>query len=115
MIVDVYYFSDWETFDWLEIKLLQLSQLSRLLQPFRPSRTLVYTIIIRGKVKHHGEGRHSGERYFGLLERAFTLPTRIEPDKLQAELKDGILKLEIAKHEEEKKPLQISWKEQGQE
>jgi HSP20 family protein len=71
-----------------------------------------HTIVVRGEVKRHGEGDRSGERYFGLLERAFTVPARIEPDKIQAELKDGILKLEIAKHEEEKKPLQISWKKE---
>lgn len=69
------------------------------------------TIMIRAEVRR---GEHSssteGERFYGVMERAFTVPSRIDPDQVRAELKDGILKIEIPKKEEAKKELQISWK-----
>lgn len=47
------------------------------------------------------------ERVYGKFERAFTLPAAIDPDKIKAEYKDGVLKVEIPKPEEEK-PKQIA-------
>ncbi len=47
------------------------------------------------------------ERCFGSFHRAFTLPAAIKPDKIKANFKDGILKVEIPKPEDEK-PKQIS-------
>ncbi len=47
------------------------------------------------------------ERVYGKFERAFTLPAAIDPDKIKAEYKDGVLKVEIPKPEEEK-PKQIT-------
>ena len=47
------------------------------------------------------------ERCFGTFERAFTLPSTVDPTKISANFKDGILKIEIPKPEG-KKPKQIS-------
>lgn len=46
------------------------------------------------------------ERTFGSFHRAFTLPTAINPEKIKATFKDGILEIEIPKPEEQK-PKQI--------
>ncbi len=47
------------------------------------------------------------ERTFGRFERSFTLPGEIDPDKIKADFKDGVLKIEIPKPEEQK-PKQIT-------
>ncbi|MBW2220800.1 MAG: Hsp20/alpha crystallin family protein [Deltaproteobacteria bacterium] len=47
------------------------------------------------------------ERSFGKFERAFNLPADVEPDKIKADYKDGVLKIDIPKPEE-KKPRQIT-------
>jgi HSP20 family protein len=70
-----------------------------------------HTLLVRGEVKKEDQGRRSGERYYGVLERVFTIPNKIEPDKVQAELKDGVLKVEIPKKEQEHEQLQIAWKD----
>jgi HSP20 family protein len=43
----------------------------------------------------------------GKFQRSFSLPTDVNPDEIQAELKDGLLKIEIPVPEE-KKPKQIT-------
>ena len=48
------------------------------------------------------------ERSFGKFERSFTLPADVDPDKIKADFKDGILKLNIPKPETHK-PKQISF------
>ena len=47
------------------------------------------------------------ERCFGTFSRAFNLQHRVQPDKIKARFKDGILEVEIPKPEEEK-PKQIT-------
>ena len=47
------------------------------------------------------------ERTYGKFVRTFALPADIDPDKISAEFKDGVLKIEIPKPEE-KKPRQIT-------
>lgn len=48
------------------------------------------------------------ERSYGRFERAFTLPTGLNPDKIKADYKDGVLKVEVRKPEAEKpKPITI--------
>ncbi len=42
------------------------------------------------------------ERAFGRFHRSFTVPTEIDPDKIKAEFKDGVLTVEIPKPEEQK-------------
>ncbi|MBW2606820.1 MAG: Hsp20/alpha crystallin family protein [Deltaproteobacteria bacterium] len=49
------------------------------------------------------------ERAFGTFNRAFNLQHRIQPDKIKARFKDGVLEIEIPKPEEEK-PKQITVK-----
>jgi HSP20 family protein len=47
------------------------------------------------------------ERFFGTFNRAFNLQHRVQPDKIKAKFKDGILEIEVPKPEEEK-PKQIT-------
>jgi HSP20 family protein len=47
------------------------------------------------------------ERAFGKFERVFRLPADVNPEKISADYKDGILKIDIPKPEE-KKPKQIT-------
>ena len=47
------------------------------------------------------------ERTFGKFERSFTLPAEINLEKVKADYKDGVLKIEIPKPEEHK-PKQIT-------
>jgi len=53
------------------------------------------------------ESYYRRERLFGRFERAFTLPMDVSVDKVSADFKDGVLKIEIPKPEEHK-PKQIS-------
>ena len=47
------------------------------------------------------------ERTFGKFERAFTVPAEVDLDKIKADYKDGVLKIEIPKPEE-RKPKQVT-------
>lgn len=47
------------------------------------------------------------ERCCGTFSRTFNLQHRVQPDKIKAKFKDGVLKIEIPKPEEEK-PKQIT-------
>ncbi len=47
------------------------------------------------------------ERCFGTFSRAFNLHYRVQPDKIKAKFKDGVLEIEVPKPEEEK-PKQIT-------
>jgi HSP20 family protein len=42
------------------------------------------------------------ERSFGKFQRSFALPKGLNNDKIDADYKDGVLKIEITKPEEEK-------------
>ena len=52
------------------------------------------------------ENYHRKERAFGKFHRSFALPKGLDPDKIDADYKDGVLKIEISKHEE-KKPKKV--------
>lgn len=52
------------------------------------------------------ESYHRKERAFGKFHRSFTLPEGLDPEKIGADYKDGILRIEIPKAEE-KKPKKI--------
>ena len=55
-----------------------------------------------------GEGENfRSERFFGRFHRTVTLPTMVNPDKVKAVYKDGILTVELPKAEEAK-PKQIA-------
>lgn len=50
---------------------------------------------------------HRRERTYGKFERVFTLPMEVDPDKIKADYKDGVLKIDIPKPEKQK-PKQIT-------
>jgi HSP20 family protein len=61
----------------------------------------------RPVVAPEGATAHRQERGTLRFSRSFTLPVRVEAEKVNAELKDGILKVTLPKHAEAK-PRQIN-------
>ena len=61
-------------------------------------------LTIRGEKKlereHKDERVHVAERRYGSFERTFTLPSSADPEKVDAGLHQGVLKLQIAKRPE---------------
>jgi HSP20 family protein len=53
------------------------------------------------------ESYHRVERAYGAFSRSFTLPTTVDTEHIQAEFKDGVLRVTLPKREEAK-PKQIS-------
>ena len=45
---------------------------------------------------------HLEERYYGSFNRSFTLPSTVDPEKVQATLKNGVLRVVLDKREEVK-------------
>jgi len=70
-------------------------------------------LTISGERKSEEKEEENGytriERHFGKFERSFTLPENIKNEKIDAEYKDGILKVKLPKPEEHK-PKQIGIK-----
>jgi HSP20 family protein len=70
-------------------------------------------LTIRGERKFEEETKkenyHRVERSYGEFARSFTLPTFIDPNKINAEFKDGLLRVTLAKREEAK-PKQVEVK-----
>jgi HSP20 family protein len=64
------------------------------------------TLSIRGEVQQEEEEQkgqyHLRERVYRSFARSLTLPSSVDPDKAQAEFKDGVLKLTLPKLEEAK-------------
>jgi HSP20 family protein len=57
--------------------------------------------------KEHKEGDIvRSERYYGSFNRAFTLPSTVDPNQVNAKFENGVLELTLAK-KEEAKPRQI--------
>jgi HSP20 family protein len=56
-----------------------------------------------------GETYHRVERAYGSFERSFSLPTNVDPEKVQAVYRHGVLHLTLPKREEAK-PRSISIK-----
>jgi HSP20 family protein len=55
------------------------------------------------------ENYHRIEREYGMFSRTFSLPVVVNPEKVTAEYKDGVLKIVLPKKEEIKpKPIKIS-------
>jgi HSP20 family protein len=70
------------------------------------------SLVIRGERQDEvpeGYSIHRKERTTVRFARAFTLPTRVDPDKIEASLRDGILELRLPKAAEER-PRTISVK-----
>ena len=54
------------------------------------------------------EGKyHRRERFYGRFQRSFRLPTDVNLDKIKAQFKDGVLRIEVPKPESQK-PKQIT-------
>jgi len=56
-----------------------------------------------------GKTYHFVERSYGQFMRSFTLPTKVDPNKIDAKYADGVLEISLAKREEAK-PKTISVK-----
>ena len=59
--------------------------------------------------RHEGDSYYTFERSYGSFTRVLQLPDSVDPENVQAELKDGVLTLSIPKREEVK-PRRISLK-----
>jgi len=68
------------------------------------------TLTLKGDKKFEREAKeenyHRVERSYGGFQRAFTLPSTVQQDKVKAKFRDGILEITIPKAEEAK-PKQI--------
>jgi len=68
-------------------------------------------LTLKGERSHENEVKednyHRKERVFGNFQRSFKLPEGLVSDKIDADYKDGVLKIEIPKPEE-KKPKKIT-------
>jgi len=53
------------------------------------------------------ESYHRVERAYGTFHRSFTVPPGVDPEKVQASMKDGVLAIRLEKREEAK-PKQIA-------
>lgn len=52
------------------------------------------------RMKHEGEGKfHIVERTFGSFRRSFQLPANVQEDKIEASLKNGVLRVRVPKAE----------------
>jgi len=68
------------------------------------------TLTVRGERKFEKEEKeenfHRIERRYGSFARSFSLPSTLDPESVQANYENGVLKIELAKREEAK-PKQI--------
>ena len=73
-------------------------------------------LTLKGERSHETEVKDDNyyrrERTFGKFERRFSLPEGIDAEKITADFKDGVLKIEVAKPEEHK-PKKIAVHSQG--
>lgn len=67
-------------------------------------------LTIKGERKFSDEKRKGDyyriERSYGMFSRSFSLPTNVEPEKIKANMKDGVLEILLPK-KEEAKPKEI--------
>ncbi len=68
-------------------------------------------LTLKGERKNDSEVKedrfYRREMSYGRFERAFTLPAEVDADKIKADFKDGVLKVQVPKPEEQK-PKQIT-------
>ena len=68
-------------------------------------------LTFSGERQHEEETKRDNyyhfERSFGRFARSFSLPRSVDPDKVKAKMKDGILEIAIPKREEAK-PKQVA-------
>lgn len=64
------------------------------------------TLSIKGERKFEKETKeenfHRIERSYGSFYRAFTLPSSVDPERIQAEQENGVLKISMPKRQERK-------------
>ncbi len=64
-----------------------------------------HVLTLKGERSYENEEKEDNyyhkERAFGKFQRAFRLPVNLNPEKISADFKDGVLKIEIPKPEEE--------------
>lgn len=56
----------------------------------------------KSETKHEDAEVYRAERYFGRFQRTVTLPAAVNPDKVKAAYKDGVLTVTLPKTEEAK-------------
>jgi len=65
------------------------------------------TLVISGERKHEEEKKeqetYRSERYFGRFQRSITLSQQVDPGRIQANYKDGVLTVTLPKSEEAKR------------
>src|SRR4030081_1072622 len=68
------------------------------------------TLTLKGERKFEkddsGKGPHRIERSYGAFERVFTVPTTVDPEKVAADYKNGVLTVRLPK-KEAAKPRQV--------
>jgi len=71
----------------------------------------IFHLLMTGELPTDNEVKEDNyyrqERCYGKFERCFTLPVEIDPEKIKADYKDGVLKIDIPKAEESK-PKQVT-------
>ena len=70
------------------------------------------TLVLSGERKHEAEQKegenYRAERFFGRFQRTITLPGPVDPNKIQAGYRDGVLAVTLPKSEESKlKQIQV--------
>lgn len=72
-------------------------------------------LIVSGERKQERkEGKRVQERFYGSFQRVFTLPSHVDPEKIEASYEDGVLYLAVPKAESVKpKQVQIGEKKSG--
>mgnify|MGYP003392735325 CR=1 FL=1 len=67
-------------------------------------------LTIKGEKKEEKEIKEKdyvrSERYYGVFHRSFSLPTGVDPQKVNATYKDGVLEVTLSKREDAK-PKQV--------
>ena len=62
------------------------------------------TLTIKGEKREESreerEDYHRVERRYGAFQRTLSLPSQVDPDKVKASYKDGVLKVTMEKREE---------------
>lgn len=70
-----------------------------------------HILTLKGERSYENEVKEDNyyhrERTFGKFQRSFRLPLDLDPNKIKADYKDGVLRIDIPKPEEEK-PKQIT-------
>lgn len=65
-------------------------------------------LTIKGEKQEEKEEKEKGyylrERHFGSFERSFRIPEGVDPDKIEASFKKGVLKVTLPKKAEAQKP-----------